>query len=508
MTLPELRRAIRRRWLLVLLTMVAVEYLVTMVRPDLLPGRAKLVVSSYVSSAKLLLRPTSPRVTAFGRSLDVNPHDSETGELWFTDFRGVQEILEDAEFLAKVSQGCPGYKAEDIRVRVFAYPSSIGLQDLSSIHEETAREGAVQALEGYEQQMAERLGKRKQRRLQLITLSVAETSPEKAERLARVAVDEFLVAARKRAAGEYTQRREQLEAMMLQNRRQTEAELKKFRQLGGAVAAENAALDGPLHKQLIALGARRAAVTIERATLASRLADLKASQQPNNTGVFPTYSYVVQKSQDHELELLALAKIYKPDDPILVDAQNRRNAFQALITQASGDLLASEWSEAESSLRGLDRELARLEEEIAAIQRKIPNDTRASALRQSVLRLKLWDATRLELIGATYRARLQERQAEAQGTLVMLQRPQLGSLAAGPRASSGAALIAMLPVGFFLGVVLAGMVEKYYQVSYAADKIASQLGIELLAAVPGHPRGRSRSWLAWKRGLGRNKRPG
>lgn len=453
----------------------------------------------YVSSARLMVRPSSASVIAFGNKVDVNATDSSGIELWFLNFDMVRAILADREMLARIAGRVPGMSPQDIQNRIVAYPSALSFEDLSNIHGDSQTAGAEQAIQAYDDEMTYLYGKPVQA-LRLITLSITGDDPEQARALAQAATDEFLEAARAKAAESYTRKREQLEALLDQSLEQARKAEKKLA-AGSEKIIDRGSSDSSSEVLLRYLESRRGSLMAQRYTIDSQLSRLEQAGQFETS---PSVSLGKTQLQKADLEVSILQQTYLPDDPAVLESVERRESFEHLVGEMQVELREQMRSGNSISAEGIEAELAQINAEIAAIESTRPELKELRRAKMDQYHFEQWEKSKLDLITRTLQARVQERQAQAQGTLIVLEHPQVGTPARVTRAASWVTPVGMLPVGCFFAIWGAVLVDRLRRARYGADRVAAGLGLDLLAALPPHPRARASQWRKWKRELSRN----
>lgn len=494
MTLLQLGRAARRRWLLVLVAVVLTE----LATVALTQGQAGWESAQYVSTGKLLLRPSNntASVTALGERIEVSPSRSRATELWFLDFRHARQILESPQFLERVRRGLvgkmPDLTLDELRTRLLIYPSSLELQRLSQFHEVAQTEGEQELEEELEEQGVADVHTR--RRLRMITLSASSNTPRSAEVLANVALFEFMAEARRRASRDYSTRREVLEELL--KAAQANAQ-QANRALAPYMAVDDWGMSSALQRTLSSKSAVAGRIEARRATLAAlerRIAE------PAPDAVFVEDPEVRRQEQQFNRD----QAIFLPDSPLLQLSRARLEAVRgvraARYRAVLEEDLARQRVELEADL-GILRALTEDVEDLRARLGSTAQHKQASRLRYDVAH---WEQASLALVRQVYKARVEERQAEANGTLLVMYRPGLGTRAA-QEATAGrwaAALVAMLPVGLFAGVVLAGGVDHLWRHRSPVRRIPRELGVPLLVTVPTFSAHRSKEWQAMKKQQG------
>ncbi len=485
-----------RRWLLALLILLAFEALLLRRIPRTVEG------DLYVSSARLMVRPSSASVIAFGNKVDVSATDSSGIDLWFLDFEMVRAILADREMLARIAARVPEMSAQDIQNRIVAYPSALSFEDLSNIHEDSQVAGAEQAVQAYQDEMTYLYGKPVQT-LRLVTLSISGDNPEQARALAEATTEEFLAAARAKAAENYTRRREQLEAMLEDSLKQARKAEEKLAKKSSNIL-EKGSPDSSNEVLLRYLESRKASLLAQRFSLEAHLSRLEDAGQVD---LSPSLKAGQAQLHKAELEVAMLERTYLPDDPLVSLSKERRESFGQLVGQMQVELHQQVSSGDTMSLDGVNLELSQVQAEIDAIEAGRPDLKQLREAKMDQFRFDQWETNKLDLITRTLQARVQERQAQAQGTMIVLEHPQPGTLARVTRVANWVTPVAMFPVGCFLAVWGAVLVDRLRRARYGADRVAAGLGLELLAALPPHPRGRANQWRRWKRDLSRSSSP-
>lgn len=494
MTILALLRAVKRRWLLVLFAVVLTE-LGTLA---LTQGRPGFESAQFVSTGKLLLRPSNntATVTALGERIEVSPSRSRATELWFLDFKHARQILESVPFLEKVRGGLSGkmqvLSLDELRSRLLIYPSSLELQRLSAFHE-TAQVEGEQELEAELEEQGE-ADVHTRRRLRMITLSASSNTAQSAQILANVALFEFMAEARRRAARDYSTRRQVLEDLLKAaqaNSRQASRALAPYADL------EDFGMTAALQRALSRKGSLGARITNRQASIAVLERRLT---EPVPESLLTEGPAVSARQKQYESDAL----VFLPDSPLLklsrerlAVAREQQAAQYRARLRDDLDRLRLQLAADEGVLRAASAEAQELSSQLGSTTQQ----KKASRLRFDAAH---WEQTSLTLVRQVYKARVEERQAEANGTLMVMYRPGLGIRVAleGEKGTWAAALIAMLPVGLFAGTVLAGAVDYLWAHRSPVRRIPRELGAPLLVTVPTFSAHRSKEWQALKRTQG------
>ena len=497
MTIADVWSALCRRRLLVILTILFMELGAhTRVHSMMFIFRG---APSYVSTGKILLRPTSARVKAFGEHIEVNPTQSSTNQLWFMDFRYIREMLLDEKFLRRVLDDVPDHPASltvaVLQSEIVASPMSLRREQLDVFYLAEAQEGRVNADQELEDQSVKSMEKEDRNRgmLQLISISVRSSTPELAEKLAKALVNDFLGEARQRAAREYTEQREALEKhyqTAQANQQRIEAILLTRTGTASPNVRSKAEIEvlveidklesSKLSKQGVIDELRRDSSEIAK-SMAEESNGLKPAATDGPVGVKISAELVGARAQ-YSSDLA----VYRPDNPFLEDEKKNLERLQGLQTSVNKD-------SRKSSLQDKSARIATVEAEIHKIDLRLKelHATQAtSAEQQELNRLERaeqqWENTMLTLVPQVYRSRVLERQAEARGSLILIDQPQSGFLSSTTlrQTPSYVPMLATLPLGTFASILLALLVDALHRRAGIPHRLARRIDAPIWGSVP------------------------
>lgn len=498
--LLSLQLAVRRRFaVFVLSTCFFAAFPVWLGRGQLASLQQQFL-KNYLSTGKLLLRPSSQKITYLGHQVDITPLRNRTNQMWFQDFDSVRKILAEEKFLKKVIARMPastGLNVEQLKSKIFAYPSSLNTQTLSELFEMNAQELSSGSQEGAVEEFEDSEDERKRRySLQLITITVSGTSPEESEHLAQIVIDEFLKETRRQAAHEYSQKCRTLEEL----RDRALQQLAKVSQLlkqkaGGISPEERLDLQVSLGRQLNSLQGRMAAI---QGDLAARLPETQVKKkkrlQPDQakTGVDATLD---SKLSALRSRYLAEQAIYQPDSQTLKSTESLLQTLEQLQLETTEKHDAVQEQRYAIFEKAAQAEIARLQSEIQDIVQVLgdPKENyEASKLRRTQ---EYWENAAVAIGPQLYQARLEERQALARGSLVVIQKPFLGFSSSATRQVTpwGVGFLAFLPVAGFVGLTLSFVVDQFHRRRKLEYQL-SQLNLPVWGRVATLPSATSQSW--------------
>jgi hypothetical protein len=468
----------------------------------------------YTSVGKLLIRPVSSAVIAFGQRVDVNPNQSLANQLWSIDFRFVREVLMDQGFLRSVldrlSGRVPGMTPEILRSRIMAEPTVLSSEKMLE-HFKAREKGTEGSDEGSDDSSGTR------QRLQIISISATGETPEVARVLASSVMHGFLIEARRRSSEDYTRVRELLDAQLHTNQAQLARMDKSLLNLTGTVSAQERSSEEAGVEQEIRL------IETEKATIRGRVLQLEqqvrlarqptlrieASQNAVNGSSGPVdldqnggadrapKSIVPEDASTARVELASAEAIYKPNSHLMQPVRER--VAQLEHFQASKDRYRSgaEVADLSHGIVSLEKNLAGLNVTQAHLSALLTSPAQAAKLRRMESAEEQVQQATLALVPQVYNARIQEHQAQSRGSILIIDEPQPGVLVVGRvnREADWTPAIVMVPIAAFVGVVLVSLVDRLYVSIPLGLQLSDALEVPILAVLPSL-RNRSRSSVA------------
>jgi hypothetical protein len=498
--LLSLQFAVRRRFALFLLVSCAVAaFPVWLGRGQRISKQLQLQ-QNYLSTGKLLLRPSSQKITYLGSKVDINPLRNRTNQMWFQDFDSVRKILTEEKFLKKVLARTPasaGLNVEMLKTKIFAYPSSLNTETLSELFEMNAQEISGRSQEGGVEEFQESESEVNKRfSLQLITITVSGSSPEESEQLAKSVIDEFLKETRRQSAQEYSRKCKTLEELRDRASQQLAKVSLLLKQNAGGISPEQRLdLQVSLGRQLNSLQGRLAGLQGE---LAARLPDtqlVKKKRQGPGVAKAGVDAAVENKVTALRARLLAEQAIYQPDSQTIRTTESLLQNLEQLqldSTQKRDAIQDLKYAIFEKAAKA---EIARLQSEILDIVQVLgdPKENyEASKLRRTQ---DYWENAAMAIGPQLYQARLEERQALARGSLVVIQKPFLGFSSSAARQVTPwtVGFVAFLPIAGFVGVTLCLLVDQFHRRRKLEYQL-SRLHLPVWGRVATLPSATSQSW--------------
>lgn len=496
MKVIDLWLAARRRWLFIFVFFFVAESFVFVLGGGFAPAKNHRD-SIYYSSAKFLLRPSTLQFSAFGGKMGSNPTRNQITDTWFQDFDSVRAILLEKSFLEKISsrmgKGNAPVTPEELRIRVFAYPSAINISDAANFLELESTPDNQDELEDFEKSQEEL---RKRRALQMINLTISGPTPESSQELARIIVEEFLEEMKNRAAKDSISRRVALEDLAKRTQGQIlrlKNALKKSH--GKLSAAELLDLQESFQDEVQRLDNARAQL----------LASIHAPEPL--VGNANPGSVVDPRLATARLDVAAGSRIYQTDSQNLRPYVEHLKAMEKLRDRLGQDFERARQVQNNSIRRSKEQEAGRLANEIEKLESLLGGREEMKDIVKLDFALHHWEENYLALIPQLFRARLEERQALEQGSLVLTQKPLPGIVSAAVAESTQAlvATLAFIPIVSCFSVVLALFLDYFHRSRAVASQLES-LGIPILGIIYTFPREESQPWKDLRRKVERRQR--
>lgn len=497
MTLIDVWHAVRRRWLLFAIIAICLESSVY-VKPHLLLGVQSRV---YVSSGKLLLRPVSSAVQAFGERVDVNPGSSVVNQLWAMDFKYIRDMLLDDKFLEKVITKLPrtpqGLTAQSFQGSILAMPTVLNSSQLSH-YLETASEGGKEQADSNAQVEADK-GSGGKAQMQMISISVRADDPETARMLDHVLIEEFLKEARSRASEDYTRVRELLERQFDRDQANlTAAERALSSSAGTQSGVDRVQVESDIqnHIELAETERRGLEDQLEKLQEVVRSSKLPEARQGSSqsTSANSTSSRTQKRSEpsisetlaDARFRLMAEESIYQPDSRNLRAVRDHVKELEILQKHSGSARTNSETSDSKVRIVAIRLSLVRVDQTIKKLQALLPSKEKLASIEHLESSERQWQEGVFALIPQVYKARILERQAQRRGSLVLIDEPQAGIQMTGYRTAvlNQSRVLAFLPIALFAALLVATLVDRFHSAGSQWSEWSSALEVPVLAVLP------------------------
>ena len=440
------------------------------------------VISSFQSSAKILLTPPRGNVSAFGGRTLVGMEQTQS---WFADPTVLQELIRSEELLKRVTEQIKGGDTgwETLRGSVQVEPVSQG------------RYGVM-----------------------LFNLSAVSTDPKEAQKVVRLLTEEFSSYVQEISAREFAATRKFVEELVVeaeQRRMQAEENLMLVREkyLNTPSDTEIASQQMTLQSQRRELAQKIPSLEAEVSSISAYL-DGKVSTPPwtivEKADV--SLSSLESRLAEARLELEKAREVYTEENSNVVSAKERVARAEALYRDGLND-----YAKSLLDAKNLELTQIRSQESSAAHQlntllatQMTPDDRR---LTQKFEReLSVWDENHLALTQQLYQARVVEQSSRRQGSVTVLQQPlagipvieKNGNLVedkefANRTRNKYKKLAMAFPFCMVLGVA-AALLREYLKTSMKLrPRVEEMLEVPVIAVIPPVPADLSIDWERFKR---------
>ncbi|MBI3926574.1 MAG: hypothetical protein HY319_13620 [Armatimonadetes bacterium] len=427
----------------------------------------------YVSYAKLLLTPQTAQVKAYGGSL--GPGGPAPGvQWWLADDTSMKELIASEELLQRVVQ----------RAELTMDWRNLG--------------GRVQINTGE----ADRRGQ-----LTFFQLGVEADTPEEAQKLTTILVDEFVAYVQELSGREYSETRRFLEELV------AEAQQK-------VAESEQALLDLQTTTAGLTDDASETAAT--RAALEERRTQLKAEILGTEAQVAAIANYLDGKNPvppwtvlenkdstvdalnkalaEHQLKLVELQQVYTPESRQVREQVERLNQVKALYDRQLRTYVESLYQAKTVGVQEQREALLAVQQELNTMRREKARPEKKLELQKLERQLTVWSENQLNLVQQLYQARIAEQSSRRQGAIAIIQKPQTGAPTGGYIAPPAWKTMALaLPFCLFFGVAMA-LLSDYLNSSFQMlPRVEETLDLPVVCVIPTVPAEIADEWERIKR---------
>ena len=448
----------------------------------------------YQSQAKVMVRPNSkPIYLGLGKMLYRGDSLSVLFDKWFQEVGSIRRVINADEFLERVCARLDnGDTPQTLRGVIQAFPLSVD-RSMGQTLLEASLDSSVEDVYADAETDQDMLVYALKNRARVVSFSGIGSTPIESKARTEAVVEEFLDEARRLLAGTKVEKRRALESLL---------EDLRSRQKARAQALVNLYKDARFTRGRLSL----AQIEIDRLRrVRGRLRENLESLRFLRRSPIPFSSHELEtRARELQFELAGLTELYLPDSERV---RRTKKLLESVADLADRSVKYSRDSYVASQKRRFDakkKELADLESILRPLVDAFPGEReryKIASLEREVLSL---DRQVVDTEVDLFNAKLDERRALEQGSLVVLLEPQEGVRVKRRRFTFR---MKRVDKGFIPGVFLFSLLATFVFLTIweflflgnrFLDGVESNLDIPVLGVFPPRSLATSRKWDAWK----------